>query len=59
MCCATRVDDHDPDDSECSGRWSKQEFREAQEDKDVQQILYWREKSDIHPTILGDRCTFW
>ena len=51
VCCATRVYVRDPDDSECSGRWSNQELREAQEqDKDVQQILYWREKSDIRPS---------
>ena len=48
MCCATCVDAHDPYDSNCLGRWSKQELTEAQkQDKDVQQILHWREKSDI------------
>ena len=32
-------------------RWSKQELRESQEqDKDVQQILHSREKSDIQPS---------
>ena len=49
-CYAMQVDARDPD-LDCSGRWSKQELREAQEqDKEVQQILHWREKSDSRPS---------
>lgn len=31
VCCAMCIDARNLDDSECSGRWSKQELREAQE----------------------------
>ena len=48
---ATRIAAHDPGSDVCSGVWSKQELREAQkQDKELQQILQWRERSDIRPS---------
>ena len=45
-CYAVQVDAG----SNFSGRWSTQELKKAQEqDKNVQQILRWREKSNVRP----------